>query len=480
MSQSFTMTMHTLNKYGRPCVDVTDYAALPSNPSGNPATAYIERQKTGYVVRTKLQRAGLRYLYAYFYNGDDPYNPGTQIGLVDYIDLETGHVHITGRLQAVLSPITDYWGQTVDFPPVSAYNNHFMIFHTSNYGNYGYCRYEQDRTYALYLRGGLDMATYAPENAQTLTGSGILHTGNSGDQQFDMYDGWFVSTDLEGLLPRNILRGAHPINQVAIEQTANISYAQSGRVYFEALYDLTGSTDPDLKRVILERWDLLIGDLVVAKKVVQAWQLLSSDTIQWFNDYLRMDMSKDSDCEVTIFDPDFDDGSGLGVIGSASIWGRFWDGNLHIIVKYDLKTPSVTQGYWKVYDNAGHYRYDMIIPTPETYPEYEYVSPMIYGANYFYFLAYTPEGESYLFTHAYAAGDFSIAHVTNPFKGTSLEGPFKAANLELIDDTYMLVTTNGTHVTFLNVKDARHYTVGSTIVPITLPDPWYNVIQPQV
>jgi len=480
MSQSFTMTLHTLNKYGRPCSDVTEYVTKPSNPSGNPATAYLEKQKTDYVVRTKLQSQGLKYLYAYFYNGDDPYNPGTQTGLVDYIDLETGSVHITGVLQGLISDIYDYWGGTVEFPPVSAFNNHFMIFHTANYGNYGYNRFEQDRAYDLYLRGGLDMATMAPANDKSLTGSGVIHTPSQGDAPFDMYDGWFVSTDLEGLLPRNVLRGAHPINAIAIEQTADIPYAQSGRVYFEALYDLTGSTDPDIKRVLLERWDLLVGDLVAAKKVVQAWQLLSTDTIAWFEWFMGADLTTDSDCEVTIFDPDFDDGSGLGVVGTAKIWGRFWDGNLHIIVTQDLKDANLTQGYWKVYDNAGHHRYDMIVPNTTTYPEYDYVSPLVYGANYFYFLATTPEGEAYLFTHAYASGDFSIAHVPNAFKGTSLEGPFRVGNLELMDDRYMLVTTNGTHITFLDVKDARHSTTGSTILPITLPDPWYNVIQPQV
>jgi len=156
--QEIIITMHTLNKYGVPCVDVTDYFERTSS-SGNPAIFYMEKTPVSFGMFTKMKPIP---------GGDDypdPFEPITGIpgyvfcvfrndaegfgnkGYIDYYSLGSGSLMATVELPYMVS-------ESVVIPAVDI-NTDVMVYDPIFFEGqaYNYGRFKRNANGSLTIQG---------------------------------------------------------------------------------------------------------------------------------------------------------------------------------------------------------------------------------------------------------------------------------------------------------------------------------------
>ena len=442
--QEIIITMHTLNKYGVPCEDVTEYFERSSS-SGNPAIFYMEKTPVSFGMFTKMKSSK--------YSRPDPFEPITGIegfnddeefgstGFVKYYSLASGALKATIPLPCMVG---NGLTQSVDIN--SSYVVYDGVESESEPPKYNRFIRQDDGSLVMYGRLLLERGMYYPNT--------YLYAGTTGTNP--AYTGYYDALyfyDKVGLRASNIINNEIYINVFGEEK-------QVGRFFKEALPDL--SADSDTKRICTGYLDLFVGDLSPTSDYVLQVPFSSI-----------MDANAPNKEQYTflinIFNDQVDDGSGEYIIGSGQIQGVWCDKNFKILLSFDdIRGSSGNQAYQKWYSDTGQFLFVW------KYPEYTFE-----GTTYFYGLAgrvfhgnymhdvmvNTKTNVSYLYSYYMGFNNTpSIYELHNPYKDD--EGYYFVTNLQIINDQYLMLNLNGnsSHCVFFKVYSPQLGIVGEVVM----------------
>jgi len=466
--QVINMTMHTLNKYGIPCTDVTEYVNLPSAPSaseGSPAVFYLQKSKYNYLIKTKLKSSvpdipipepfepitGIQgFNYCVFHNEPDSSFGST--GYIDYYSLASGTLVKTVALPYMVGGA---------FPMAVDINSSVVVYdpvHTENEGEC-YGKFTRNADGSLTEVGKVHLNVPLKYNDVTLAGTTGSYIG---------YHVNYLMYDKASLRPS--LNYNNRIHSNVFGEDKQI-----GRFYEEAFPDLSeDQTSPEVynKRVALRYDDLFVGDLSPDSDYVL--QVPFSDIM----DTPDLNFS----FIVNIFNDQVNDGSGKYIIGSGQIQGIYYGSSLFILLTFDdIRGSSGNQAYQKWYNSSGSFLYEWIWPEDEDGNLYS-LTGRITHQNSFFYVIYDTNLNSYLLHYNLISGSMIKTELNNPYKDTALEGPYKISNLQLIDNKYLMVHTSSGHIIFFDAYNPSQGIKGEISMASNfgqLANPGYYVV-PQV
>jgi hypothetical protein len=449
--QSFNFIMHTLNKYGVPCTDVTDYPSRESASSisaGGSGTFYLQKSAySSYLITTKLKSLGTPldpidpitgipgYCYCNFHN--EPDGEFGSKGYCDYYSLGSGSLMATIELPYMVS-VSSYRM----FPSVDINSNKGVYDALEYEGQYpNYMRFDIDSGGEWTPKGQVLMQRNFARNSVTYVGE----SGVSGESSYIGYSGSLFAFNPNAVLPARWVNNYIYTNEYGED-------AQLGVLWKEALPDLT----PDVplnqlsnKRVALSKQNLFVGDL--APGPGKTIQVTFGSTLD-INNYPDRD---NYSFLVDVFDDHFDDGSGKYTIGSGQIQGLYYNNTLFIMLSFDdIRGGQGNQAYQKWYDAGGHFLYNWIYPSYIDGDDVEQLYWMTGRVNHqtsFFYVGYREDNnESYLFHYNLFTGGSSQIHLENPYKDEQYEGPYKISNQQLIANKYLMVHTSPGHCIFFD------------------------------
>lgn len=252
---------------------------------------------------------------------------------------------------------------------------------------------------------------------------------------YEGYDNGWYEYDKTGLAPYNIVDNYIYMNIFG-------SNRQTGRLYYEALPDLTA--DSEDKRVCLGYHDLFVGSLNPDSDYVKEvfyYEFLPDD----YPDREQYNFL------VNVFDEEVSDGSGAYIIGSGQIQGVFCDKHLMILLTFDdVRGDSGNQSYQKWYSAEGEFR--MVWSFPDGYGiagrifyKWKMIDVMISLTTY----------EAHLYVYDLSSGSLiSTTLLDNPY--LEEEGYYFVTNRQVIDDRYIMLnlSNNSDHCVFFEIGNS--------------------------
>ena len=455
--QSFTFTMHTLNQYGVPCDDVTEYV------EGSSGSGCLQKQPYEYLIKTKLRYLGEvsgeffpitgipGYNFCYFRNDSSEWG-GT--GWVDYYSLGSGNL-----MSSVALPFMIGAGNTFGMvPSVDIDSEHGVYSAIEASGEYTehYNRFSRDQKGIWSHAGKVSLERLMKSNAVTYMGEVGAYIG---------YYSNYLRYETAALRPSEIFNDHVYSNVFGNDQ-------QIGRLYKEALPDL--SVDSDDKRIALSYDDLFVGALAPGNGFttqVQFSSILPAD-------YPDKEMYT---FLVNIFNDGYDDGSGKYTIGSGQIQGIYRNGSLFIVLSFDdIRGSSGNQMFQKWYNGSGTFLYDWENPS-YTFESIAYLyslSSRVYHQGSFFHIAVNEhENKSYLLRYGLDSGGLIQTELLNPYQGS--EGNYQLTNRQLIADKYIMVHTTSGHQIFFDAYTPSAGIQGEIVMGISSEEVGFYVI-PQI
>jgi hypothetical protein len=345
-NQIINMTMHTLNKYGVPCTDVTEYVSLSSAPSaseGSSAVFYLQKyssQPYSYLIKTKLKSilpdipdipdpfepiTGITgYAYCVFYNEGSG-------GFIDYYSLGSG-----SKIKTVSLPFP----VASSFPAAVDINSEFVAYDPVHSEGEPPCygRFRRNADGGLTEIGKVHLEI-------PLQWDDVTYVGETPDGMFIGYNNNYL------LYSKTSLRPSLNYNNKIHSQSGSL-----GRLYEEEFPDLSNDlTYPEwtTKRKALRYDNLFVGDLNTDSDYVI--QVPFSDIMNPVDlNYSFM---------VNIFNNEKDVG---GVIGTAYLYGYYYNNLLYILISSDdIRGAQGNQMCQKWFNSAGNFLYNWVWPSDE-------------------------------------------------------------------------------------------------------------------
>ena len=439
-NQEFTLTMHTLNKYGVPCTDVTDYVTRSSG-IGISSAFYMQKSPTSVLMFSKMKSSK--------YTRPDPFEPITGIEGFDYCvfvnDNEefgsTGYIKYyslgSGALKATVAlpcMIGDGLIQSVDI------NSSYVVYDgvESELEPPKYNRFIRQGDGSLVIDGRLlfERGMYYPNsylyagttgthNSIQVSYSDISVESDEFLVEHEIPEGTLALLQCSGTPPSPLVNGnAYYLIEVTAQSfkvastpggtaidltsqgTGYCTFSFSGYTgYHNALYlyDKVG-----LRASNIINDEIYINVFGEEKQIGRFFKeplpdlSADSDTKRMCSGYLDLfvgDLDPTSDYVlqvpfssimpedapnkeqytflVNIFNDQVDDGSGEYTIGSGQIQGVWCDKNFKILLSFDdVRGSSGNQAYQKWYSYDGQFLFVW------KYPEYTFEE-----TTYFYGLA---------------------------------------------------------------------------------------------
>jgi len=525
--QEFTLTMHTLNKYGVPCTDVTEYITRSGGGSGNSIGFYLQKNPATILMFSKMKS-----IPGTDPEIPDPFEPVTGIpgyvfcvfrnetinsvekGYCDYFSLGSGALMMTVELPYRVGSgpsAVDIDSDLVLYSPI--------LVDTAD-GQYEYGRFRRStkglftieghvplsKKYhwpnsVLYIEGesglvqprDIPCTDFDPETDRiTLAGHGFIDGDNdwiflqpsgtmpgglvavkwyvivnvvgdtfqlantpSGfggwtgepiditsqgtgyvtlavDAGLYFYDQAVLNYDAMGTIPSNIRNNHLYCNRIG----GSVNY-QTGRLYYEALPDLSSDTG-EYKRIALGKDELLVGSLGAG----------TDYTIQVpMYEYLDENYpNRESYTElIPSFNKDVDDGSGKYINGSGIIIGRYYANALYILLSFDdIRGSSGNQLYQKWYNSGGQFLYELICPSYMDEDNNEVLMEtggrVDHGYYFFHVFSNPLTNESYLRQYSLSSGQYNQTLLQNDKKDL---GYYELTNYQLINNKYLMLRHSG-------------------------------------
>lgn len=433
--QEIVLTMHTLNKYGIPCTDVTDYETPSGTTSGEASVLYMQNVPSVCVVHTKMKSTA----YTEPDVEDDPNPTNGMMGFlycdfhdsqVDYYSIYSGKMIYSGELPATLVKNDDpYLNPMVNINsdyasmclyPLAATSKTYKSYIRDDYGNYtlkttiDLARWPFDD----YFNWWTAFTQYNPTYIEDGQPSSFTYWDSGGVQSQSVKNGdTYLVRDTEAFCPDFLVNETVYFNSSEIPQP----YIKTG---YDAEFE-KWNADSILPNqgVLFSRYytendyyirskiDLLKNDLlnfsevrdIKALGVIEIFTAMYSKGIdlEYFDHYFG---------EITVFDKDSNG-------GGWEIKGRYINGILYIYLK-----NGDTQ---KWYDSEGRFLYDINLPTGD------YVSHRINGDYYFYYLV-SSGSDSFLYKYNLNTGYKEEFLLDNTYGDT-----YELVNRQLLMDQYI-------------------------------------------
>jgi uncharacterized protein YkwD len=395
-------------------------------------------------------------------------------GYIDYYSLGSGSLIKTVKLPDQISDSYD-----ANLLPHVAIENSYVTAKLLTHPE-AYQRYIRNLDGSLTLDSFTDIQMTLPLNAITYIGNLVIDY-NGQIIALPFYDGCWLEQDTYSLVPSNTGDGFVHFNSFGVNNAGYIS--QTGRLYKENPNTIQ-SSDPDIKRDIVDKDDLFVGSLTDYVIQVEAWTLATNEWLDWFLDNLGYDIRNNSHLLVPVFNQNYDDGNTQSKLGTGIIVGRYIKNqsvtNLFICVASELKdSTSGIRCFQRWFNSSGYWMYDFIYPNAETDPSIQYTSGRVDHWGSFYYVIAKVNGESYLRRYDLYNGTYNEYLLENPYKDIPYEGYYKLKNKEIVDGKYIVLNTSAGHFVFFDAMNPASGIQGEIVISITTQEEGFFII-PQI